>query len=451
MSAPHSTDLYGAHLPGPPARPAELDGGGIKSAERHAGAQGRGLNHAYSAPKPATIADTAPQANAAPGPAEFSPHQDRAMLEWSRLRPDDGLVFGVTLRLKGPRPTAEQVAALVTARLPLLPALAERLDGPPGHEFWRADTAYDARRHVHLHGPAVDPTVCAQDLGNQPLGEDGPRWGLWLGDGGEGEFLLSYRVHHAAQDGVAAAYTLKRLFDARALPTGQPRPDTDPGTATSAPASTTTSAPGRLLVAADVPLEATRVISRGTGASLNDVYLAALAGALRAWLPPAERDQPVPVRVPFSVRLRHERQDRGNRLGYTRLFLPVDEPKPAHRLTQVAQATADWPRERTRKLLDRMPHHLLWRHIAASLTPGDSLASATLLSIPTPLAFNGHPVIAGTAMPPLAAGHLFSSVLFRHRAGATLSFTAREQHQHVTDLPDLWRRAVIELAAATCP
>ncbi|MEV7524362.1 wax ester/triacylglycerol synthase domain-containing protein [Streptomyces sp. NPDC091371] len=370
------------------------------------------------------------------------------MLEWSRRRPDDGLVLGVILRLRGPKPTAEQVAALVTARLPHLPVLAECLDGPVGAEVWRPDRAFDARRHVHVLGQAADLTRSAQMLANQPLREDRPRWGLWIGDSErEGEYLLGYRVHHAAQDGVAAAHTIRRLFDARAQavpPSGAPENAGQAATALSGTQS-------RLLATADVPMEAMRAISRGTGASINDIYLAALAGALRAWLPPADRDQPAPVRVPFSVRLRDERQDRGNRLGYTRLLLPVDEPMPAHRLTRVVQRTADWPRERTRRLLDRMPHHLLWKHIAASLTPGDSLASATLLSIPTPLAFSGSPVIGGIATPPLAAGHLFSSVLFLHRTAATISFTAQQQHQHVRDLPRLWRSAVAELAAATCP
>ncbi|MEU9097335.1 wax ester/triacylglycerol synthase domain-containing protein [Streptomyces sp. NPDC048361] len=370
------------------------------------------------------------------------------MLEWSRRRPDDGLVIGVMLRLRGPKPTAEQIAELVTARLPHLPALAECLDGPVGAEVWRPDRAFDACRHVHVLDQAADLTRPAQMLANQPLPEDRPRWGMWLGDGErEGEYVLAYRVHHAAQDGIAAAHTIRHLFDARTR--ALPRSETPEHIGHAATALSRTDS--RLLATADVPMEAMRAISRGTGASLNDIYLTALAGALRAWLPPADRDQPAPVRVPFSVRLRHERQDRGNRLGYTRLLLPVDEPNPAHRLRRVVQRTADWPRERTRRLLDRMPHHLLWKHIAASLTPGDSLASATLLSIPTPLAFNGSPVTGGIATPPLAAGHLFSSVLFLHRTSATVSFTAQQHHQHVRDLPHLWHSAVAELAAATCP
>ncbi|WP_171163726.1 wax ester/triacylglycerol synthase domain-containing protein [Streptomyces sp. I05A-00742] len=369
------------------------------------------------------------------------------MLEWSRRYPDDGFVVGLTLRLRGPKPTAAQIVTLVNARLPQLPALAECLDGPVGAEAWHPDSAFDAGRHVHILDQSTDLPRWAQMLANQPVRENQPRWGLWLGDTErDGEFLLAYRVHHAAQDGVATAHTIKRLLDPRA-----PVPLSGAGDAAAQGASAPAPTGNRLLATADAPLGAMRAIGRTTGASLNEVYLAALAGALRAWLPPTERDQPAPVRVPFSVRLRHERQDRGNRLGYTRMLLPVDEPKPAHRLALVVQRTTAWPRERTRRLLDRMPHHLLWQHIAASLTPGDSLAGATLLSAPRPMAFNGSPVTAGIAMPALPAGHLFSSVLLFLHSGATLCVTAQEQHQHVRDLPHLWQRAVAELAAATCP
>lgn len=446
MSTPRTT-AGGAQCTSPHLQPTP--GHAARPGAQRAGVDGRDPRDGVPAPAvPADMAAIPGAVKATRAGAEFTPYQDRAMLEWSRQRPDDGVVIGATFRLRGPKPTAGQVAALVTARLPQLPALAEYLDGPVGAETWRPDSAFDPARHVHILDQAADLTSSAQMLANQPVWEDRPRWGLWIADTErDGEYLLAYRVHHAAQDGIAAAYTLKHIFDARAaaVPSNGPRYGTSP--AAGAPAS----CDSRLLATAEAPLEAMRAISRSTGASLHDIYLTALAGALRAWLPPTERDQPAPVRVPFSVRLRHERQDRGNRVGNTLLLLPVDEPQPAHRLTRMVRQTADWPRERTRRLLDRMPHHLLWNHIAAFLSPGDSLASATLLSLPMPLAFNGSPVTAGISTPPLAAGHLFASVLFRHPAGATLSLTAQKQHQHVRDLPRLWQRAVTELAAATCP
>ncbi len=370
------------------------------------------------------------------------------MLEWARQRPDDGFVIGVALRLRGPRPTPARLAALLAARLPALPGLAERLDGPTGQERWRPAEDFDAAHHVHTLDGAAEPHRGAELMANQPVCGDRPRWGLWLLDTPqEDEFLLAYRVHHAAQDGTAVAHTIGRLLDARvpALPTG--RSPTDAGRWASAPP------PGsdRLLAAADVPVEAMRAISRASGASLNDVHLAALTGALRAWLPPGARDHPVPVRVPFNVRLRQERQDRGNRYGYKRVLLPVDEPSARQRLAQVVEQTSVWPRDRNRRLLDLIPDDLMRDHISDFLSSQDSLATVTLLGAHTPLALDGSPVTGGLALPPLIGGHLFSSVLFIHGARACLSVTAQRRHDHVRDLPRLWQRAVVELATASCP
>ncbi|MEY9949854.1 wax ester/triacylglycerol synthase domain-containing protein [Kitasatospora sp. GAS1066B] len=379
--------------------------------------------------------------------AEPDAGQDRGMLEWARLRPHDGFVIGAVLRLRGPAPTPGRVAALVRARLPQLPVLAEHLDGPARREHWRRADAFDAAQHVHrIDGPA-DPAHCAELMANQPVPADRPRWGLWLIDTGRhDEYLLAYRVHHAAQDGAAVAHTISRLLDARApaVPAGD-SPTSGRG------ASTPPRSDSRLLAAAGVPADALRAVSRASGASLNDVYLAALAGALRNWLAPAQRDQPVPVRVPFSLRLRHERQDRGNRIGYTRVLLPVDDPAAERRLARVAEQTNCLPRDRTRRLLERMPPELMWEHTSTVVSPGDALASATLLGIPTPLAFDNSPVTGGLALPPLADGHLFSTVLFLHGGHATFCATAQTRHQHVRDLPGLWAREVRELAATTHP
>ncbi|MEV7441301.1 wax ester/triacylglycerol synthase domain-containing protein [Streptomyces sp. NPDC091204] len=368
------------------------------------------------------------------------------MLEWARLRPDDGFVSGLALRLRGPKPTAERLAALVTSRLPRIPALGEHLDGPAREESWRTADPFDAADHVHLLEDGSDPDRCAELLANQPIREDRPRWGLWLIDTGcHNEYLLAYRAHHAAQDGAAVAHTIRHLLDART-----PAPP-----AANAPTAPAPQAPGplrmssRLLATAHVPVDAMRAVSRATGASLHDVYLTALAGALRTWLDPHERAAPVPVRVPFNVRLRHERQDRGNRVGYNRVLLPVNEPHAAHRLAHIVEQTSAWPRERNRRLLDRAHPDMMWRYALRSVTPGDALASATMLGIHTPLALDGAPVIHGTALPPLAAGHMFSTVLFLHAERATISFTAQNQHQHVRDLPRLWGRALDELATAT--
>ncbi|MEV6048353.1 wax ester/triacylglycerol synthase domain-containing protein [Streptomyces xanthochromogenes] len=378
---------------------------------------------------------------------EFTSIQDRGMLEWARRRPDDGFVIGVALRLRGAKPTPERLADLVTTRLPRLPALAECLRGPDREEYWRPDGGFQAARHVYRLEAQGDRPPLLEAITNQPVWEDRPRWGLWLMDGEHpDEYWLAYRVHHAAQDGAAAAHTVRRLFDARTpLPASPERDRGADGDWAAAPDPVD----GRLLATAEVSAEAVRAVSRASGASLNDVYLTALAGALRAWLPAPDRGLPVPVRVPFNVRLRGERADRGNRFGYARLLLPVEEPSAAKRLKAVVEQTRLWPRDRNRRLLDALPDAMLLPHIATFLSPQDALATVTMLQIPGPLALDGSPVTGGVALPPLVSGYLFSSVLFLHGTRATVSFTAEKGHEHVRDLPRLWVRELTALAHAT--
>jgi diacylglycerol O-acyltransferase len=378
---------------------------------------------------------------------------DRVMLEWERRHPHDGYVVGALLRLRGRRPTRERLVDWMAARAPLVPVLAEHLDGPARQERWAPFESFDIARHVHV----------ADDLRSLSAGEwavnlrvpaDRPRWGLWLlpgsDDDGEDGYTLVYRVHHAAQDGVAAGQTLERLFageapaaPAVALPPGGLPDPVAPGT-------------GLVMAVADVPAPALSEIAREAGCSRHDVYLGALAGALRAWRGAGGREGSVPVRMPFSVRLPSERQDRGNRVGHARILLPVDEPSAGRRLALIAGQTAAWKadsaRERTRRIQDRMSagmsEHMLLEEFSAFPDADDSLATATSVRIGRPLAFDGDPVTGITGLPPLYGGHLFTSLLCGYGTRATVCFTARAQDRQVLDLAPLWENAVGELATA---
>ncbi|MEU9194571.1 hypothetical protein [Streptomyces hundungensis] len=340
------------------------------------------------------------------------------------------------------------MAALVTARLPALPVLHEQLAGPPQQECWQRSEGFDAARHLHVLDSGRDTHRAAELLINQPVWEDRPRWGLWLAQTErEDEFLLGYRVHHAAQDGAAVAHTIQQLFDARtplALPaTACPTAGRGAVWAPAPPASGS-----RMLATADVPMEMMRAVSQATGASLNDVYLAALAGALRRWLPPTHRQRPAPVRVPFSLRSRADRQDRGNLFGYKRVLLPLEESTPHARLARLCEQTRTWPRERNRRLLELLPDTMIQSHVRGLVSAQDALATVTLLGAPAPMSVDGSPVTGGFALPPLIDGHLFSSVLFLYGMRATVSFTAHTRHEGVRDLPALWKAQLEELTAS---
>ncbi|MGW0336885.1 hypothetical protein ACWD0J_34470 [Streptomyces sp. NPDC003011] len=387
------------------------------------------------------------------GTGELAPGADRAMLEWERRCPQDGHVVGMLLRLRGHRPTRERLAAWAEARSTLVPALAEHLAGPARRERWTSFEGFDAARHIHVVEDlgAVSAAECAVNLS---VPAERPRWGLWLLPAAPGdvmEYTLAYRVHHAAQDGVAMVHTLERLFDAAtpttafALP-GLRVPLGRGGTPGTVPAGE------RVADVADVPVAALKVIARWADCSDHDVYLAALAGALRAWPAAGGHGKPVAVRMPFSLRLPFERRDRGNKVGHARVLLPVDEPSARRRLALVAERTEPWKgrsaRDRTRRVQERMSDRMYLEEFSAFLDADDSLATATSTRFRRPMAFDGDPVTHVTGLPPLYAGHLFTSLLSTHGTRATVCFTARAQDRHVLDLARLWEDAVGELATA---
>ncbi len=99
---------------------------------------------------------------------------------------------------------------------------------------------------------------------------------------------------------------------------------------------------GRLLARASRPLDDLRAVKERFRATVNDVYLAAAAGALRRLM--HERGEtPVPLKtmVPVSVRDDGELDDLGNRISFMFVDLPCDEPDAERRLRRVQMATGE--------------------------------------------------------------------------------------------------------------
>ena len=98
---------------------------------------------------------------------------------------------------------------------------------------------------------------------------------------------------------------------------------------------------GRVQARVERPLADMRLVKEQFGATVNDVYLAAAAGAMRALL--KERGvTPVPLKtmVPVSVREDGELDQLGNRISFMFVNLPCDEPEPARRLRRVQLETS---------------------------------------------------------------------------------------------------------------
>jgi diacylglycerol O-acyltransferase len=90
----------------------------------------------------------------------------------------------------------------------------------------------------------------------------------------------------------------------------------------------------------DLSLERTRKLKAPFGATVNDVILAALTGALRSYY--RERGHSLDTlkcMVPMNLRGRKEQDTMGNRVGMFNVQLPLGEPLPAERLQRICEQT----------------------------------------------------------------------------------------------------------------
>jgi diacylglycerol O-acyltransferase / wax synthase len=301
----------------------------------------------------------------------------------------------------GPGFSVQQAQRLLGERVHAVPRLRQRLRRAPpgcGRPFWADDPAFDLRHHVRQR-PCPPPgnerallDVAAAVTG-EPLPRSRPLWSATfvtgLAGGGTGLVIV---MNHVLADGIGGLAVLARLVDESAgLPPGNPRGAA--GFPVPAPRARALAAdawagrarrlthlaggvrtigqglaelggarpPRRLpptslnrptgrhrrldAVAAD--LAAIRGLGHAHGGTVNDVILAAIAGALRALL--ASRGEQlglVTVSVPVSARRAATGGELGNQVGVMPVTLPAGGGLAA-RVTAIAAIT------RTRKTAAR--------------------------------------------------------------------------------------------------
>ncbi|MDG9703510.1 wax ester/triacylglycerol synthase domain-containing protein [Streptomyces sp. DH37] len=257
-------------------------------------------------------------------------------------------------------------------RVLLRPAAPARLRG----HRWLPLDRFDTRRHVvdadaDAGGEAVSTGRTGSDgstgsdgftallgrLVTRPLPAGLPPWRLTLVPrAGRGRFAVVLTAHHALLDGRSLEILLSRLFDGtpgrggrtgggveavRALRAAHPEPGRPgmplgPGRALPLPAGPR---PLPDLAWTEVDADAVRAARRalpGPGATLNEVLLAAAAGALRAVHGDPDRwpGAPRPLYGSFPVDLRTPEEDRmlGTAVSAVRVPLPVTVADPRERL-----------------------------------------------------------------------------------------------------------------------
>jgi diacylglycerol O-acyltransferase / wax synthase len=385
---------------------------------------------------------------------------------------------------------------------------------------WVDDTRFDITSHVSALGEPDVPMSLARFAEftdatlSQPLDRERPLWHLYLVPRLEnGNLGVIFKMHHALVDGKSAVELALLLFDLE--------PDAEPersnGWLPATPPSGARLALDALVSGAAEPLRAARGMARlagspgdggltGTlrraafafeqdllrsapssylnapigpqrvlvrhrarmadiveaklkgGVTVNDVCLAAVAGALRE-LASLRGEKPMPLKamVPVSVRGEGERHDLGNRISFAFVDLPVEVRSRAGRLERIHRATSDFKQSgrpagtgAVLGTLGLLPDPLKSR--AARLASSARVFNLTVSNIPGPrfpVYMLGAELREAYPVVPLGGEHSLSIGMFSYRDHLFFGLYADpETLPEVRRLPMLLNAEVLALARA---
>lgn len=219
---------------------------------------------------------------------------------------------------------------------PLLPLERPRWQDDPGFDL-------DAHLTVQAWPASGDLRGLVNELASTPLDRSRPLWHLTLVGGGPDGDALVVRISHCIADGVALARMVLSLADEEpdlgAAPQRRPRPGgatvarlLAKGLLTLPRLALLPRAPRgvlrgplsgdkRLAWSAPVPLDEVKALGGADGATVNDVLLDAVAGALRRVVGGDAGD--LRAAVPVDLRDPRATVGLGNRFGLVFLDLPV--------------------------------------------------------------------------------------------------------------------------------
>lgn len=194
------------------------------------------------------------------------------------------------------------------------------------------------------------------------------------------------------------------------------------------------------------------------GATLNDVALTVVAGALRDLSMRAGRvPEPLKVMVPVSTRTAAETTDLGNRISFVFVELPVHLHRPADRLARIQAATARFKEterasggEALLGALGVLPDPL--RDAAAKLASSARMYNLTVSNVPGPrfpVYLRGCELQEAAPVIPLPDQHALSIGIFTYRDQLTFSgYADPAALPDVAHLPGALASAIDHLGAA---
>ncbi|HET7358255.1 MAG TPA: wax ester/triacylglycerol synthase family O-acyltransferase [Nocardioidaceae bacterium] len=389
----------------------------------------------------------------------------------------------------------EQLRALVADRLAFVPRYRQRIQTVPGrlaNPVWVDDDDFDLSYHVRRSalprpGSMAQLHELVARIMSRRLDPTRPLWELYLVEGLEGgRFALLSKSHQVLVDGVVTVDLAQVLLDeepmARATvheewrPRRTPSPSAllldalgasvrDPRVAVGSVRSNAegllraVARPGGGPAARPVPespflatlsqqrrfvtvatrLDDYRAIRTAHGGTVNDVVLATLTGAMRAWLmtraEPVHSGRSLRAMVPLSViDTDLEPTSLGSQVTGQLLNLPVGESSPVVRLHQVSYALKAHRETGRAVAADRIADvagfaastfHLLGSRVAGQqLRRGFQLLVTNVPGAQLPLYAVGARMLESYPVQPLLPGHALAVGVTSYDAGVYFGITA---------------------------
>ncbi|MFM1782971.1 MAG: hypothetical protein RIS14_724 [Pseudomonadota bacterium] len=262
------------------------------------------------------------------------------------------------------------------------PRFRQKVVETPTGTFWQNDADFDLDYHVRLSALPGKADKAALErfvsqMASTPLDKSKPLWQFHLVEKYDGGSALITRIHHCYADGIALVQVMLSMTDSEARPSKrEPLSKTwlkEDGKAVKARmgmidrymklgesllgkgmdfyrdptlANVVAKEGGEIARELAVALslsddEDVKAISRVFDATVNDVLMASMAGALRSYMVErGERIDGVTIRatVPVNLRPLEHAKKLGNHFGLVFLDLPIGEIHPVLRLVRVVES-----------------------------------------------------------------------------------------------------------------
>jgi WS/DGAT/MGAT family acyltransferase len=417
---------------------------------------------------------------------------------------------------------AELLRSRILARIHHAPRFRQRVAAMPlGEPAWVDHPGFDIRQHIEVaaNGRPISERRLGELTNSylsRQLDRARPLWGILVVPRMQGgRAAIVGKVHHAMVDGVAAVELGMLLFDPSPEPDpAEPevawRPKPLPSPLRLAVDSVTDTAleqfrtarsvaslglsPGRSLRVAEtmrraafslaedalrpapssflnrpigsrralttrqLPFERLQRLKETSGAKLNDIVLAGVAGAMRR-LSAVVDEEPAPLRVmvPVNVRGNGDGAADGNRITLGFVELPADEADPVARLVLIRRQTAELKRsnriegsDALLRYVGQLPGPLKAR--AASFAASPRMSNLTVSNIPgprMPLYAAGATVKTIYPVIPISEGHALSVGVLSYDAKLHFSaYADPDALPEAAELGSLLPAAFTELASA---